>query len=367
MKIGIITIHFGFNYGSALQAYALSKYINSTFDDIEAYVINYIPERYSKKNRYIKTAKEYRFLKRGMYLLAVAPFQMYVQYIFNKFLKSYVPMTRRVSNKEEAQEVSKDMEILIAGSDQIWNSDYNGGIDPIYYLEFAGTEKRKVSYAASCGKNDYNKKEWEIIDNFLKFFSYISLREEDSLNLFRSHGYIEAVQSLDPVFLINKNEWKKIERKPGKSLKKYVLIYCLDSDETELIRIARQIASEKNLKIAMATYCHIWNYYDVDMLYRNKSPNEFLWLVSHADYIVTNSFHGVAFSINLEKQFVAVKRKKYNCRLDSILKIMGLSDRYIGKGDKFYGKEDIDYNIVNLYKQDYLSISKEYLSNVLCP
>ena len=221
MKIGIITIHFGFNYGSALQAYALSKYINSTFDDIEAYVINYIPERYSKKNRYIKTAKEYRFLKRGMYLLAVAPFQMYVQYIFNKFLKSYVPMTRRVSNKEEAQEVSKDMEILIAGSDQIWNSDYNGGIDPIYYLEFAGTEKRKVSYAASCGKNDYDKKEWEIIDNFLKFFSYISLREEDSLNLFRSHGYIEAVQSLDPVFLINKNEWKKIERKPGKSLKKY--------------------------------------------------------------------------------------------------------------------------------------------------
>lgn len=365
MKIGIITIHYGFNFGSALQAYALAKYINGKTEDLKAVVIDYIPERYSVKRRYFTTNKPYGLLKKFAYFILVAPQRIYNQHVFNKFLRGNVPMSRRIYDLDTAKKYAGHWDILIAGSDQVWNSDYNEGIDPMYYLAFASSKTKRVSYAASCGKEEYSVEEWKLISSYLTKFSCISLREESSVELFKNHGYKNVMQSLDPVFLLDKSEWADLMVHPRNIPKAYVLIYCLDSDEADLIRIAKQVAEKRGLKTAIVSYCHVWNRYDTDYVFRNQSPNNFLWLVMNADYVVTNSFHGVAFSINLEKQFLAVKRRKYNNRLDSILNIMRLTDRYISYDADFDNREDIDYVQTSEIKRVLVKKSEDFIQAVI--
>lgn len=365
MKIGTITIHYGFNFGSALQAYALVKYLNTRVDNVEAKLINYIPPRYSISRRYFKTSKYSNLMKKWAYLLLVAPYKMRNQWIFDRFLNTYISMTKQVNSFSDACEVAREFDVFITGSDQVWNSDYNEGVDPMYYLGFAPETSKKLSYAASCGKDDYSENEWKEIDRLLDNFTGISLREKNSKQLFIDRGYNNAQQSLDPIFLLDKTEWKMIEKRPSRIIDKYVLVYCLDSDEKDLIRIANEVAKARGLKTAIISYSHFWNRYDVDYVYRNQSPNNFLWLISHASYIVTNSFHGVAFSINLEKQFVAVKRRKYNSRLDSILEITGMMDRYIAFDCHFDDRKDIDYEVINQRKKQLVDESESYLQSIL--
>lgn len=365
MKIGIITIHYGFNFGSVLQAYALCHYLNDEVENMDAKLINYIPPRYSFKRRYLTTNKVNNPLKKVVYLMLVAPQRIKNQRIFEGFLKKNVPMTHKIFNINEAQKVTTSYDLLITGSDQVWNSDYNEGIDPMYYLAFAPKSARKISYAASCGKDDYTENEWSSIHQLLKDFYSISLREKSTRDLFFTHGYKKVVQCLDPIFLLDKDTWKKLARAPRKKVNGFVLVYCLDSDEDDLIRIAKEVAEEKDLKTAIISYSHFWNKYDVDCVYRNQTPNVFLWLLTNADYVVTNSFHGVAFSINLEKQFVAVKRRKYNNRLDSVLEITGLLDRYIDYDKHFDNRKDIDYSNINRTKDQLINYSKHYLTDVV--
>lgn len=365
MKIGIITIHYGFNFGSALQAYALSNFINTQLTGVNAKLIKYIPPRYSIYRRYFATNKYKNNIKKMAYLFITMPFKLRNQWIFDRFLDKYIPMTKKINNIYDARNVTGRFDGFITGSDQVWNSDYNEGIDPMYYLEFASATQKKFSYAASCGRDDISSEEWDIIDEYLKSFSGISLRERNTTKSFRDKGYHNAIQSLDPIFLLNKEEWKKIEKRPHTVISEYVLIYCLDSDEDELIRVAKEIANNRKLKIAIISYSHVWNRYDVDYIYRNQSPNNFLWLISHASYVVTNSFHGVAFSINLEKQFVAVKRKRYNNRLDSILETMNLLNRYVIQQEYFKMKDDIDYDKINIRKNSLIKDAVGYLQLML--
>lgn len=365
MKIGVISIHYGFNFGSALQAYALVQFINNDIPNADAKLLNYIPQRYSIKRRYFTTNKYNNVLKKYCYLILVAPQRLKNQRIFNLFLKSNIPMTRKFTKIEDAVPLCNDFDFLICGSDQVWNSDYNEFVDPMYYLTFASDKTVKLSYAASCGKEDYTDEEWNLIYKFLSDFRGVSLREKSSTELFIKHGFLNAIQCLDPIFLLNKDDWRKLQKKPSRHIQDYVLIYYLDSDESDIIRIAKEVAQAKGLKTAIITYSHIWNRYDVDYVFRNESPNIFLWLLFNAKFVVTNSFHGVAFSINLEKQFLAIKRRKYNNRLDSILHIMNLKNRYISCDSSYDNRDDIDYNSINKIKNNLVKESKDYLLGIL--
>lgn len=364
MKIGIITIHYGFNYGSVLQTYALFKYLcESTDTDVE--VVNYIPGRYSIKRRYFTSSKNFNFIKKILYLILVAPQRLHNDKIFNGFLKKNVNLSQIVHNSNQANQVFQDIDCLITGSDQVWNSDYNEGVDPMYYLDFGKAGVSRNSYAASCGKDSYTEQEWGKILNYLRQFDNISLRELQSCDMFLKRGISKTTLVLDPVFLLNVSTWRNLEIRPHRHMEKYVLIYCLDSVEKDLIRIAKEVAREKGLKIAIISYCHIWNRYEVDYTFRNRTPNEFLWLVDNADYIVTNSFHGVSFSIKFNKQFLAIRREKYNNRLDSILNIFGLTERYIDYDADFDNRPDIDYSNKSGLMERWVDQSETFLRNVV--
>ncbi len=360
-KIGIVTIHFGFNYGSVLQSYALASYLNSEFQWGCAKVIDYIPNRYALKNRIFQ--KRGRLLIKMIYPFAVIPFQVITQIKFERFIRKHIPVTDRVHSLQEVDVVSREMDLLITGSDQVWNTDYNGGIDPVYYLFFGRKDAYRLAYAASCGKT-YSTEEWRQMEALLSKIDRITLRENDAVEFFHKKGFVNAEQLLDPTFLVPKDEWMKLAKPP--KIKDYVLVYALDKKVDELLMVAHRIASTSGLKVAVINYCHVWNRYDADYVFRNKTPAEFLGLLSNASAVVTNSFHGIAFSIILEKQFYVLKREKYNSRLDSVLQLFDLKDRYVDVDSSAFDiKKRIDYHKVNAVKNEYIRKSQKILQEAL--
>lgn len=364
MKTGIITIHYGINYGSALQSYALSRYM-SRFEDNEVTVINYIPKRYTKTRRYLRTNNYISGIKKILYLLAVAPNTFRYQIIFDRFLKNYLPLGKKLYTISDLENIYGKYDLLISGSDQVWNTDYNEGVDPAYYLTFASKKTKKISYAASCGKDLFSREELTICKKYWSEFDYLSLREDVTTKMFNDMGFETAIQVLDPIFLLSETEWMQIL--PKRKIKEpYVFIYALDGDTMKAIEIAKRIAKEKGLKIVMVSYGHIWSHdSNCDYYLKARNPLQFLSLIANSDYVVTNSFHGIAFSLRFRKQFIPVPREKYNNRIESILRLTGLEKRQCldsnnSKIELINYSDGIDEIINNMEKQ-----SKAYLERVM--
>lgn len=359
MNASVITIHFGINYGSALQSYAMINVLNGL--GLSAEVIDYIPERYSFRVKYF----EKKGIKGMLKCLAAFPFRYRYQHIFTHFLKKYVPMTKRFTNPSELYTSCSSYDIYIAGSDQIWNSNYNGCVDPVYYLDFAPDNTKKVAYAASFGKSELEEYEIEDTKKLLKNFSAISVREVQAKAIINKLGY-EAVHVLDPTMLLDKSVWKA-KFPTHKKSQPYVLVYALNHEEKELIRFARIIADKFQLKVKLISFSYFGEkYHGLDECLTYKSPDEFIRLMLNAEWVVTNSFHGVAFSINLNKQFVAVKRKLYNSRLESILQTVGLSSRMIeNELPANLIEEKIDYTYCNEILNDLRMKSISFLKEAV--
>jgi len=347
MKIGIITIHYGVNYGSALQAYALTHFLRE--NNLDAEIIDFIPKRY-RIDPYFACNKKNIFIKL-IYILVKAPFLYFQRKVFFKFLKLNVPLSRKYKNAKELYKYAS-YDVYITGSDQVWNKDYNDDTQQLYYLCFAPKNSIKVSISASFGKSSIrNEEDLKQLYEGIKDFYAISVREDAGLEILNNIGIKNAVHLLDPTFLYNKESWVSHFNKKCLINEPYVLVYALDSEESTLINYAKVIASHKGYKVALISFdIRKRNKKNVDYYFHNKSPEYFINLFSNADFIVTNSFHGVAFSINFEKQFIAMSRKAYNSRLESILSLVNLQSRLMPRNNNFninMAFREIDYDKVN--------------------
>ena len=361
-KVGIISIHYGVNFGSALQAYALAHYIEDNYGYYSE-VINYIPARYRFKKLYKLPNYSINTILHWI-VGSIRHFRR--DFIFKSFLKKVVCVSPAIYSETKARERYANYDFLIAGSDQIWNSDYNEGIDPMYYLSFSGDHTHKIAYAASAGKTLFSDDEWELQKEYLKSFSSISYREKSMISLMEDHGIFGGELVLDPTFLFTASQWSLIEKKPTKCPNDYyLLIYLIDTDSQEMLNIAKSIARKMNLKTVIICSGRKSHFSDFDYIANNLNPRHFLWLFRNASYIVTNSFHGVSFSINFEKQFVCFKRDKYNSRLDSILETMSLNDRYITFDNYYNAYVSIDYSRIRETKTQLIDKSKIFIDNSL--
>lgn len=361
-KVGIISIHYGINFGSALQAYALYHYIREKYNyNVE--IINYIPPRYRGRRLYAYNKKKnLNGLLRWVYRSLRS---VYLDNLFKNFLRRHVSISPTIFTEEEAAKRYSNYDYLVTGSDQIWNSDYNEGIDRMYYLSFAKNSTRKIAYAASAGKTEFTQSEWDEQKKLLEDFDGISYREKSLLKIMVDNGIEAGKFVCDPTLLLNKDDWKIIEKKVNGCPNNYLLIYFLDIDDVKMIAIAKKIADNLGLKVVMINGNKRKSDGLVDFCFNDITPDYFLWLINNAEYVVTNSFHGVAFSINLNKQFAVFRREKYNSRLDSILDEFKLKDRYISKDNIGNALSTINYDKVNFIKDRFVGNSKEYLDGVL--
>ena len=353
-KVGIITQHRVVNYGSVLQTYALQEKIKDMGYECE--VIDYYPERFTPlgmlkriKNKGEKFQKS--FLIRNAARAIIIPSYIIRFRMFFKFLNDYIDMTPKTYKSEkELESENFDYDVYCTGSDQVWNYGWNERIEYPYYLAFAPESARKISYAASFGKSNIDDNEKEEIIELLNTFNQISVREEAGATLIRKMIGRAAEIIIDPTLMLTREEWDKIAQKPKKVNcdKKYVLTYFL-GEKSE--RISSQIE-----KLRKKGY-DIYNFLDrsqPDLF--TADPAEFVYLISKASLVLTDSFHACVFSFIYEKPYLVYAREgKENgmlSRIDTLLSKFNMRRKYVDSGLK---NELFEHN----YLQGKMLLNKE--------
>lgn len=364
MKILTITCHDCYNFGASLQAFALQKYLESQGHN--AGIIDYKPDYLSRhfKLSIIANPIYDRPVFRQMYLLAKLPGRILAlrqKKMFDDFTSKYLKLTKRYNSYEDLKADAPDADIYIAGSDQIWNTLFNNGRDPAFYLDFGKASTKRISYAASFATKEIAKGCEEFVRQELKNLDAVSIREKISLPLLRSFGRVDGVSVCDPVFLLSREQWKHIASDDNETMvnRDYLLVYLTDRSKV-LLDIASAIHKCTGLEVftigvaqeAMA-YHHI----------RNIGPLDFINLVSNASFVISNSFHATAFSMIFEKNFCVVNRKEgINERMKSILEEFGLSNRIVSEFDSKLLQE-IDYSKITPQIVKKANESKAWLNN----
>lgn len=352
-KIGIITFHNGSNYGAALQAFALQEALRTIFDNVK--IINY-------DNRFISKGLNrihFDFSIRGIYCMLFDIVNLKSNTVkisrFQNFFDQYY-MLSDLMGKEMLKNEGLALDVGISGSDQIWNPLLNEGVDDIYFLNIPGV-KKKCSYASSVGSYKFDNEIYnkEII-KLLSSFSHISVRENSETISKVINKKVKNV--CDPTLLLSRKEWEsKLSLK--ETNENYLLIYAM-TDFKNITEYALQIAQKKELNIKYIGM-PIKKFKNVEYI-TNAGPKEFVELFFNAHYIVTNSFHGTAFSVNFGKQFISLKNPKNPERVAYFLESINARDRLI-TDYKFYPEDmsNSEKQIIQEKLSEIVSDSMDYL------
>ncbi len=363
-KIGIITIHRINNYGAMLQSYALNKYLTNQGFDVKT--IDFRTSRVAESYKIFSPIKSITSIPRNLQALLYSSKLRKRKSNMLNFLKEHLPMTENsYCSNEELKKSPLNYDYYICGSDQIWNVNCPN-YSEAYFLSFVEDGKLKISYGASMGEGCVEPGTEEIFKNLLKDFNKISVREEYAKKSLSAVCNKKVDTVIDPVFLLNKEQWNNL-LPDFKNKGKYILFYALRGDIKGMREFVREISKKSKLPIIVVTMNLR------EMLYKNKKrydagPIEFLNLIKNAEYVCTNSFHGVAMSLIFEKKFWAYaneNKKKSSFRIYNMLKQFNLQDRIICCNDRVDFEEEIDYNKVKPLKDLAIERSKTYLKEAL--
>lgn len=365
MRIKTITCHDVYNVGASLQAYALVTYLKELGHDVE--IIDYKPDYLS--NHYpllgLNNSKFDKPVLREIYQLVKLPNRIKARCSrrkkeFDRFKSEYLPITKqRYFSNEDMKKKPPVADVFFAGSDQIWNTVFENGKDPAFYLDFAPASTVKASYAASFSTSDIDEKWKKQIEVWLNRLDYISVRESSGVEIIERLGIKNSVRVLDPVFLIDAEYWRNIEYDMA-LLEPYLLVY--DFDQNSLIADSAVIlAKKKGLKIYSIFPCDY-----CDRCFEQEGPRGFLYLVRNAEFVLSNSFHATAFSIIFKKKFIVFERnEKINTRMYDLLKLVDMEKCFCLSLDEINEDEYIDYSLVHVKLNYHIKESKEYIKCVL--
>lgn len=358
----MLTIHDTFSIGASLQAYALGKKLKELGHEpcLIAYSPYYFQSIYDAKPFGIQEN-----LKNTIRSLFTFRRDADLKRKFIQFKHTFhPPMSKRYLSRDEIIKDPPIMDAYVCGSDQIWNPEH------IMYDDtfFCGFEKRnipKISYAASIGLDVLNEKDKEFLKLECSQISHIGVREDKAVELLSELG-IKAEQNIDPTLLYKKEEWEKLELpiKRENLPKKYILYYPLSANgfEQELLLALKQETGLPCVVISPS----LRGYKNADYQVKNAGPQEYLWLIHNAEIVITNSFHALSFSIIYEKKFVLYPHKTRNSRLESLLRLTGMSNRLVFSIEEFKEKEwDNIWNNGLDFCNDTLTAEREKADNFL--
>lgn len=370
VKVKTITCHNVYNYGASLQAYALNRYLRDIGHDAE--IIDYRPNYLSGHFNYFAISSKWNntLIKKLFYYSIKIPQRFFnlnrriKKRKFDFFRDNYMRLTPSTYYSNEEMKINKiEASIFIAGSDQIWNTNYSNGKDPAFYLDFADKEAIKASYAASFSIQVIENNIKPFVHHHISSLDYVSVREKTGLSILEDLGIKDAVKVVDPVFLLPKSHWDNLSTAKLIS-KKYILIY--DFEGNELIKqFALKLAKDNALKIisvrdgAKLTYA--------DKIISSAGPLEFLSLIKNCEIFLSCSFHGTAFSLIFEKDFFVFDRirQQVNSRMRDLLSDLSLKDRIISDIDCINTiLPKIDYIKVNSILEETKNKSQQYLNNL---
>lgn len=399
MKVGILTHYYKtHNYGGILQAYALVRFLRENGFDAEQICCEFelMPYTYRKKlereknteisfygrilraikcryNRYIKEVVKQFFEFEWIY-------GIYYNYYERKYLKTRYEKFEKFQNAiQHSDKCYTDENIAdavqydsyIVGSDQVWNLDM---FTPVFFLEYI-SNKKKIAYAVSAGRNEFLEEEIKYLRKILPQFNAISVREGELVDTYSSIVKdLHPRLVVDPVLLLDKNDWCKISSK--RLIKeKYVFAYFLGHDK-ESKKLAMEYSKKKNLKLVSIPFIYSFSKEDIKNsgeLINTAGPEDFISLIQYSECVFTDSFHATAFSIIFKKNFYVFERqrqKHMKARIESLTKLAECEESFCNEKHKrtmeyIIKKEPNDYsknteNLLNL-----VETSKEFLISAL--
>lgn len=366
-KIGHLTFHGSHNYGSVLQAFALTKQLQLMGHKVET--INLRPK--SQKEAYeIFSASDSsvrRMFKTLIYGKLKKRFDQY-----ERFINQVLPVTEKeYASTKELKDEKFDYDAYICGGDQIWNPACQD-FEEAYYLQFLGKEDRakKISYSPSLGKTEFDDATQCKIQKWLKSFDCISVRETRGAELLRKLTDKEVCTVCDPVVLLDRAHWDELAVAP-KLKKPYILVYFLNNNHgsRDLTEYLRQTLGYEVVVLNEYIRDYVRPYHKAYA----ASPEEFVGLFRNAAFVYTNSFHGTAFATVFQKPFLtAIAQDQKNAKNNNdsrkidYLKRIGLADRLYTSGtpEKQF-LLNVDYEKPNEKLNDFRKESLNYLRKAL--
>lgn len=370
MKVAVITLKDSPNYGGILQAYALQKVIEKMGH--ECSLIDYMNDEFRHKFTFFGKPTGmsivYWLFKKVQYPLMVVMMKKMMPFY------QHMRLTKHIREPRELNALNKEYDLFVTGSDQVWACDLNFK-DDSYFLGFVDDQHKKISYAASFGRtiNMMRDDEKSFIAPQLGRFDALGVREDSGVDVIKAlSGRTDGKPVLDPTLLLDKNDWEKVASHEHKGKgKKYILCYLMQSrkNDREALSYAKEMSKETGLpiiKICRGLTSVLWG----ETLYV-PTVEEWLGLFMDAEYIVTNSFHGMAFSVNFKKNFTSFiegdPSSGRNSRIYDRCKDFGLLDRIHVVGNKNFQPLNtiIDYGKVDPIVDNYKKESMNWLESNL--
>lgn len=357
MKIGIVSFYNSQdNYGQILQCFALQTFLKKC-GHLVFHLQHNVTTKTSFLNRLIKILycvasgdfspiqnKLKKQENKAIKKIVAENKIIDIDRGFDSFRKKYLCFSKEIySSVEELNNFNEGVDAWIAGSDQIWYAP-----SYLYYLQFAKKGEKVLSYAASMGGVHPDKYNSLLLKRYLKKFDFISLREEDGVNECRRLGFRNSKLAMDPTLLLDAEDYRKISKNPDIN-QPYLLIYLLGNpigiEISEIFKWARL----NHLKVKYVASQGRTDNFEKEY----PSPNEWIGLIDNARYVITNSFHGMVFSIILRKKFLVLpivgEWSRMNGRVYTTLHNLSITDKRIFNGDFDEVKKDVDFD--NAHRQ----------------
>ncbi len=363
MKTSVITRHAIANYGSFLQAIATQSIIENLGSECE--IIDYIREdEYGLNLAKLALKKNedwsYSFLKKILYLMCRITENFIMYRKFGNMRNKYLKMSKRYFSLDYDHRPEAD--IYITGSDQVWGPVGTERYDKNYFLDFVPDDKKKIAYAGSFGKTKFEGNDIETFKTMLSRYDAISVRENSAVDIIKGMGIKNVEQVLDPTLLIAADKWEKYINFTPKG--KYILVYQIHNNP-KMDKYAKAFAKANNMKLVRVTPLLHQRFRGGKFVYL---PNigKFLAYIKNADFMITDSFHGTAFAINFNTQFVDILPGETGSRNQSILELTGLEDRIVTDfNDYGFMKRKIDFDRVNKIIEENRKKSIDILKDML--
>lgn len=373
-KVGILTELnlFNTNYGNKVQAYALNKYINNTLNvDTDSIVFDNSMNRKITKEKFLVSCK---LVVR--YILKKLGKKKSKNKVFKNRLKEsrrFIDNNIKLNSLKNSAYVSKyNYSHLIVGSDVVW-AQCKKSVNRDKFLDIKGCESaKKISYAASFGINWIPEENKEYISSQLSKFNYISVRESDSISLLKSININNAKHVCDPTLLLDRKDWEELEIPVDNIDKDFIFVYLLGKNKEQRDAI-KEYAKKNNLLVVTIPHANM-EYDEVDnnfadIALNDCSPEQWIWLIDHANIVITDSFHGTVFSTIFKKKFVLLKREyvsDINIRMTDFLKLISEEDKFISVNElDNINSLEWDFNKIDQRLSNIINYSKEFIKKAI--
>lgn len=368
MKLALLSFHTAANYGASLQAYAFERFLSDKGFDCE--YINYVNA--SRAHEYSMSWHIWDSLRQGKIKNAIAyalgsPFMTLRKWRFNKFYKKNLCKTEQVyRSSREAASLNDEYDYFLVGSDQVWNPICNGD-DAAFLLDFVRDGKKRISYSSSFGMSEIDDSHKEVYRKNFEQFKALAVRETIGQKLIKDLTGRESELVLDPVLLLTKEQWMDVMPKMAKK-ERFIFSYTnRDSQTTDFFKTGYKLDGRKHYVLSRYTRPQDFINSQTRVKYC-MSPEEFLFVINNADLVVSASFHCIAMSVILNRQFVAfiTGDEGKDERILNLLRTLHLEDRVFHNAMTVEEiKKPIDYSAVNNKIEEMKKESVDYLLSVL--